>query len=93
MDEGQRPLPGEVLAMKTAAIPVSRLQSPSASRLARRPPGFVTRTKSRVTVHAIFAVLAGMIMAPGHLDAVLGSIAVLAIAAALQVSNFGVDID
>jgi hypothetical protein len=71
--------------MTTAAIPVSRLQSHSASRLATRPPDFVTRTRPRVTAHAIFAALFEMIMAPGHLGAVLGPIAVLAIAAALQV--------
>jgi heme o synthase len=67
--------------MKTTAIPVSRLQSPSGSRLAARLPDFVTLTKPRVMALAVFTALVGMIIAPGHLDPLLGSIAVLAIAA------------
>jgi heme o synthase len=67
--------------MKTTAIPASRLQSPSGSRLAARLPDFVTLTKPRVMALAVFTALVEMIIAPGHLDPLLGSIAVLAIAA------------
>jgi heme O synthase-like polyprenyltransferase len=67
--------------MKTTAIPVSRLQSPSGSRLAARLPDFVTRTKPRAMALAVFTALVGMIIAPGYLDPLLGSNAVLAIAA------------
>ena|SRR5208282_4488131 len=67
--------------MKTTAIPVSPLQSPSGSRLAARLPDFVALMKPRVMALAAFTALVGMIIAPGHLDPLLGSIAVLAIAA------------
>jgi heme O synthase-like polyprenyltransferase len=82
--------------MKTTAIPVSRLQSPSGSRLAARLPDFVTLTKPRVMALAVFTALVGMIIAPGHLDPLLGSIAVLAIAAgagAAGVLNMWCDAD
>jgi protoheme IX farnesyltransferase len=69
--------------MKTTAIPVSPLQSPSGSRLAARLPDFVTLMKPCVMALAVFTALVGMIIAPGHLDPLLGSIAVLAIAAGL----------
>ena len=62
--------------MKTTAIPVSLLQSPSEARLAAHLPDFVTLTKPRVTELAVFTALVGMIIAPGHLDPLLGSIAV-----------------
>jgi protoheme IX farnesyltransferase len=67
--------------MKTTAITVSLLQSPSGSRSAPRLPDFVTLTKPRVMALAVFTALVRMIIAPGHLDPLLGSIAVLAIAA------------
>jgi heme o synthase len=67
--------------MKTTAIPVSPLQSPSGSRLAARLPDFVTFMKPRVMALAVFTALLGMITAPGHLDPLVGSAAVLAIAA------------
>jgi hypothetical protein len=68
--------------MKTTAIPVSLLQTPSESRLAARPPDFVALTKLGAMARAVFTALVGMIIiAPGHLDPILGSIAVLAIAA------------
>ena len=67
--------------MKTTAITVSLLQSPSGSRSAARLPDFVTLTKPRVMALAVFTALVRMIIAPGHLDPLLGSIAVLAIAA------------
>jgi len=84
------------LATKTTAIPVSRLQSPSGSRLAARLPDLVTLTKPRVMVLAVFTALVGMIIAPGHLDPLFGSIAVLAIAAgagAAGVLNMWCDAD
>jgi hypothetical protein len=67
--------------MKTTAIPVSPLQSPSGSRLAARLPDFVTFMKPRVMALAVFTALLGMITAPGHLDPLVGSTAVLGIAA------------
>jgi cytochrome o ubiquinol oxidase subunit IV len=67
--------------MKTTAIPASFLQSPLGSRLVARLPDFVTLTEPRVMALAVFTALVGMIIAPGHLDPLLGSIAVLAIAA------------
>jgi heme o synthase len=68
--------------MKTKAIPVSVLQSSSGSRLAARLPDFVTLTKLRVMALAFFTAVVGMVIAPGHLDPLLDSIAVLAVAAA-----------
>src|SRR5271167_3287750 len=82
--------------MKTTAIPVSLLQSSSGSRLAARLPDFVTLTKPRVMALAVFTALVGMIIAPGHLDPLLGSIATLAIAAgagAAGVLNMWYDAD
>jgi heme o synthase len=82
--------------MKTTAIPVSRLQSPSGSRLAARLPDFVTLTKPPVIALPVFTALVRMIIAPGHLDPLLGSIAVLAIAAgagAAGVLNMWCDAD
>ena len=67
--------------MNTTAIPVLRLQSSSGSRLAARLPDFVVPMKPRVMALAAFTALVGTIIAPGHLDPLLGSIAVLAIAA------------
>jgi heme o synthase len=82
--------------MKTAAIPVWRLRSPSRARLTARLPDFVTLMKPRVMVLAVFTALVGLIMAPGRLDPFLGSIAVLAIAAgagAAGVLNMWYDAD
>src|SRR5882762_9256583 len=82
--------------MKTTAISVSRLQVPSSSRLAARLPDFVMLMKPRVMVLAVFTALVGLVIAPGHLDPLLGSIAVLAIAAgagAAGVLNMWCDAD
>jgi UbiA prenyltransferase family len=75
---------------------LSLLQSPSGSRLAARLPDFVMLTKPRVMALAVFTALVGTIIAPGHLDPLLGSIAVLAIAAgagAAGVLNMWCDAD
>src|SRR5277367_336945 len=68
-------------AMKTTAIPATRLPLRSTSRLAARLPDFVALTKPRVMALAVFTAFVGLIIAPGHLDPLLGLIAVLAIAA------------
>jgi protoheme IX farnesyltransferase len=82
--------------MKTAAIPVWRLRQPARARLTARLPDFVTLMKPRVMVLAVFTALVGLILAPGRLDPLLGSIAVLAIAAgagAAGVLNMWYDAD
>src|SRR6266404_188507 len=82
--------------MKTTAISISRLQVPSSSRLAARLPDFVLLMKPRVMVLAVFTALVGLVIAPGHLDPLLGFIAVLAIAAgagAAGVLNMWYDAD
>ena len=66
--------------MNTTAISVSRLQLPSRSRLAARLPDFVSLMKPRVMLLAVFTALVGLVIAPVHLDPLLGSIAILAIA-------------
>jgi heme o synthase len=82
--------------MKTATIPVWRLRQPARARLTARLPDFVTLMKPRVMVLAVFTALVGLIMAPGRLDPLLGSIAVLAITAgagAAGVLNMWYDAD
>src|SRR6266581_7021031 len=82
--------------MKTTAISVSRLQVSSSSRLAARLPDFVMLMKPRVMLLAVFTALVGLIIAPGHLDPLLGSIAILGIAAgagAAGVLNMWYDAD
>src|SRR5690348_17175934 len=82
--------------MKTTAIPVSRLQLPSRVRLTTRVPDFITLMKPRIMLLAVFTALVGLMVAPGHLDPLLGSIAVLAIAAgagAAGVLNMWYDAD
>ncbi len=66
--------------MNITAISVSRLQLPSRSRLIARLPDFVSLVKPRVMLLAVFTALVGLVIAPGHLDPLLGSIAILAIA-------------
>jgi heme o synthase len=61
-----------------------------------RAPDFVTLMKPRVMVLAVFTALVGLMIAPGHLDPLLGSVAVLAIAAgagAAGVLNMWYDAD
>ena len=59
--------------MKITAISVSRLQLPSRLPFGRALPDFVTLMKPRVMVLAVFTALVGLIIAPGHLDPLLGS--------------------
>src|SRR2546426_723601 len=82
--------------MKTIAVPVSHLQLPSRIRLSARLPDFITLMKPRVMLLAVFTALVGLIIAPGDLDPLLGSIAILAIAAgagAAGVLNMWYDAD
>src|SRR5712671_2431617 len=82
--------------MKTTAVPVSHLQLPSGIRLSARFPDFITLMKPRVMLLAVFTALVGLIIAPGHLDPLLGSIAILGIAAgagAAGVLNMWYDAD
>jgi protoheme IX farnesyltransferase len=84
------------MTMKTIAIPLWRLQLPSRSRLTTRLPDFVTLMKPRVMVLVVFTALVGLMIAPGHLDPLLGSVAILAIAAgagAAGVLNMWYDAD
>jgi protoheme IX farnesyltransferase len=82
--------------MKTAAIPVLRLQSPSQSRSTVRLADFVSLMKPRVMLLAVFTALVAMLIAPVHLDALRGCIAILSIAAgagAAGVLNMWYDAD
>ena len=66
------------------------------TRLAARLSDFAALTKPRVMALAVFTALVGMCIAPGSLDPLLGSIAVLAIAAgagAAGVLNMWYDAD
>jgi heme o synthase len=75
-DRASRPLAGN-----TTAIDVSGLQSPSRSRLTARLAHFGLLMKPRVMLLAVFTALVGLVIAPGHLDLLLGLIAILGIAA------------
>lgn len=67
--------------MKTTAIAASRLLFPSWPRLTARLPAFVTLMKPRVTLLAVFTAFVALLIAPGHLDPLLGCIAIVAITA------------
>jgi protoheme IX farnesyltransferase len=82
--------------MNSAAIPISRVQLPAWRRLQARVPDFVALTKPRVMMLAVFTGLVGLAIAPSHLDPLLASIAILAIAAgagAAGVLNMWYDAD
>lgn len=82
--------------MKTTAISVSRPQLASWSRLMARASDFAALMKPRVMLLAVFTALVGLMIAPGHLDPLLGCIAILAIAAgagAAGVLNMWYDAD
>jgi protoheme IX farnesyltransferase len=94
--------------METTTIHFSRLQQTpridftSSSRGAHLPtahtrfPDFLTLMKPRVMLLAVFTAFVGLIIAPAHLDPLLGSIAVFAIAAgagAAGVLNMWYDAD
>jgi heme o synthase len=90
----------EITALRLQWPRQSRSRSPSSrSRLGRehaRLHDFLTLMKPRVMSLAVFTALVGLIMAPGHLDPLLGSIAMLAIAAgagAAGVLNMWYDAD
>jgi protoheme IX farnesyltransferase len=82
--------------MELTAIPLSRLQGSARSRFATRLPDFIALMKPRVMLLAVFTALVGLMIAPGHLDPLLGSIAIFAIAAgagAAGVLNMWYDAD
>jgi protoheme IX farnesyltransferase len=82
--------------MKTTAASVLHLQLPSRVRLSARLPDFIALMKPRVMLLAVFTAVVGLIIAPGDLDPLLGSIAILAIAAgagAAGVFNMWYDAD
>jgi protoheme IX farnesyltransferase len=82
--------------MKTAAISVLRLQLPSWSHATARLADFVSLMKPRVMLLAVFTAHVGLVIAPGHLAPLLGSIVILAIAAgagAAGVLNMWYDAD
>jgi protoheme IX farnesyltransferase len=82
--------------MKTTAIATSRLLFPSRLRLTARLPDFVTLMKPRVMLLAVFTALVGLMIAPGHHDPLLGSVAIVGIAAgagAAGVLNMWYDAD
>jgi protoheme IX farnesyltransferase len=82
--------------MKTTAIATSRLLLPSWLPLTARLPDFVTLMKPRVMLLAVFTALVGLMIGPGHLDPLLGSVAIVAIAAgagAAGVLNMWYDAD
>jgi hypothetical protein len=58
--------------VNTTAIDVSGLQSPSRSRLTARLAHFGLLMKPRVMLLAVFTALVGLVIAPGHLDLLLG---------------------
>jgi protoheme IX farnesyltransferase len=69
------------LTVTTTTARVSRLQLTSGAYLIGRLADFFSLMKPRVMLLAVFTAVVGLVIAPGHLDPVLGSIAVLAIAA------------
>jgi heme o synthase len=82
--------------MEIAALPLSRPQLLTQSAFAMRLSAFLALMKPRVMLLAVFTALVGLVIAPGHLDPLLGFIAVLAIAAgagAAGVLNMWYDAD
>jgi protoheme IX farnesyltransferase len=82
--------------MKIIAIPAPRLKLSSQSRIGARLPDFITLMKPRVMALAVFTAVVGLMIAPGRLDLLLGTTAILAIAAgagAAGVLNMWYDAD
>ena len=82
--------------MEIIAISVRRLKLSAQSRISARLPDFITLMKPRVMVLAVFTAVVGLMLAPGHLDPLLGTTAILAIAAgagAAGVLNMWYDAD
>jgi protoheme IX farnesyltransferase len=73
--------------MKITAVPVSHVQLPSRSRSTTRVPEFLALMKPRVMLLAVFTAFVGLMIAPGRLDPLLGSAAILAIAAGAGASG------
>ena len=67
--------------MATTEIPISRLRIPSSSRYTTRSSDFLALMKPRVMSLSVLTALVGLLIAPGHLDPLHGSIAIFAIAA------------
>ncbi|HET9686631.1 MAG TPA: heme o synthase [Pseudolabrys sp.] len=75
---------------------LTRFQVPALSRFTTRSANFLELMKPRVMVLAVFTAFVGLMIAPGHLDPLLGSVAILAIAAgagAAGVLNMWYDAD
>src|SRR3954449_3409061 len=66
--------------MEITAPRLSRPQLLTQSSFALRLSAFLALMKPRVMLLAVFTALVGLVIAPGHLDPLLGSIAILAIA-------------
>src|SRR6266702_1100531 len=64
-----------------ATIPLSQLQLPIRSSSAARLSDLVLLTKPRVMLLAVFTAFVGLVIAPGHVDPLLGLIAIVGIAA------------
>jgi len=82
--------------MKITAISVAHLPLPAGSGLTPRALDFIALMKPRVMLLAVFTSLVGLAIAPVHLDALEGSIAILGIAAgagAAGVLNMWYDAD
>ena len=82
--------------MKMTAIAAPRLVLASWPRSTARLPDFVALMKPRVMLLAVFTALVGLMIAPGHLDPLHGSVAIIAIAAgagAAGVLNMWYDAD
>ena len=73
--------------MKTTAVAVSRLPLPRRSVSTARIGDFVALMKPRVMSLAVFTALVGLMIAPARLDPLLGSLAILAIAAGAGASG------
>jgi heme o synthase len=69
------------MVMESTAIAISLPQVPSRSSLTARLAYFASLMKPRVMLLAVFTALVGLVIAPGRLDPLLGSVALLAIAA------------
>jgi protoheme IX farnesyltransferase len=68
------------MVMKTAVIATSEFSWPLGSCLTERLADFVSLMKPCVMLLAVFSALVGLMIAPGHLDPLLGFVATLAIA-------------
>ena len=73
--------------MKTTAVAVSRLPLPRRSVSTARIGDFIALMKPRVMSLAVFTALVGLMIAPARLDPLLGSLAILAIAAGAGASG------